>query len=111
LSGCYSLAQLHPLIADPVDLGAQSDLIGAPEPMNVEAALAAPNGGSARGYQATFVPLAALSRADYGQMDGQPTVYLYIAKLEANVLNCRESRVPASMQSRSLWQGWQDERR
>jgi hypothetical protein len=45
LSGCYSLAQLHPLIADPVDLGAQSDLIGAPEPMNVEAALAAPNGG------------------------------------------------------------------
>jgi hypothetical protein len=32
--------------ADPVDLGAQSDLIGAPEPMSVEAVLAVPNGGS-----------------------------------------------------------------
>ena len=32
--------------ADPVDLGAQSDLIGAPEPMSIEAAPAAPNGGS-----------------------------------------------------------------
>ena len=32
--------------ADPVDLGAQSDLIGAPEPMSIEAVLAAPNGGS-----------------------------------------------------------------
>jgi hypothetical protein len=29
--------------ADPVDLGAQSDLIGAPEPMSVEAVLAVPN--------------------------------------------------------------------
>jgi hypothetical protein len=27
--------------ADPVDLGAQSDLIGAPEPMSIEAALTA----------------------------------------------------------------------
>ena len=32
--------------ATPVDLGAQSDLIGAPEPMSIEAVLAAPNGGS-----------------------------------------------------------------
>jgi hypothetical protein len=30
----------------PVDLGAQSDLIGAPEPISIEAVLAAPNGGS-----------------------------------------------------------------
>jgi hypothetical protein len=33
---------------DPVELGAQSDLIGAPEAMSIEAILAAPNGGSAR---------------------------------------------------------------
>jgi hypothetical protein len=32
--------------ADPVDLGAQSDLIGVLEPMSIEAVLAAPNGGS-----------------------------------------------------------------
>jgi hypothetical protein len=32
--------------ADPVDLGAQSDLIGAPEAVRIEAVLAAPNGGS-----------------------------------------------------------------
>jgi hypothetical protein len=31
-----------------VDLGAQSDLIGAPERMSIEAILPAPNGGSAR---------------------------------------------------------------
>jgi hypothetical protein len=37
-----------PLIADPVDLGAQSDLIGALERMSIEAVLAAPDGGSAR---------------------------------------------------------------
>jgi hypothetical protein len=34
--------------AGTVDLGAQSDLIGAPEPMSIEVALAAPNGGSTR---------------------------------------------------------------
>jgi len=33
---------------DQVDLGAQSDLICAPEPISTEAALAAPNGGDAR---------------------------------------------------------------
>jgi hypothetical protein len=32
--------------ADPVHLGAQSAQIGAPEPMSIEAVLAAPNGGS-----------------------------------------------------------------
>jgi hypothetical protein len=46
-------------------------------------------GGSARGYQAIFVPSAALGSPGY---DGQPAVYLYIAALEVNVLNCRESR-------------------
>jgi hypothetical protein len=34
--------------ADPVDFGAQSDLIGAPEPMSIDAVLTAPNGGTAR---------------------------------------------------------------
>jgi hypothetical protein len=34
--------------ATPADLGAQSDLIGAPEPMSIEAILAAPNGGYLR---------------------------------------------------------------
>ena len=31
--------------ADPADLDAQSDLIGAPEPMSITAVLGAPNGG------------------------------------------------------------------
>jgi hypothetical protein len=31
--------------ADPGDLAAQSDLIGAPEPMRIEAVLTVPNGG------------------------------------------------------------------
>jgi hypothetical protein len=35
----------HP---DPVDLCAQSDLIGAHEPMSIEAILTAPNGGKGR---------------------------------------------------------------
>jgi hypothetical protein len=34
------------LLGGCVDLGAQSDLIGAPESMSMEAVLAAPNGGS-----------------------------------------------------------------
>ena len=50
------------------------------------------NGGYACGYQAIFVPLAALSSLGYGPMDGQATVYLYIAALEVNVLNCRCGR-------------------
>jgi hypothetical protein len=43
-----------------------------------------PNGGSVRGYQAIFVPLAALSSPGYSPVGGQPAVYLYIAGLEAN---------------------------
>jgi hypothetical protein len=35
-------------------------------------------GGSARGYQAVFVPSTALASPGY---DGQPAVYLYIAML------------------------------
>jgi hypothetical protein len=50
----------------------------------------APNGGSARGYQAIFVASATLGSPGY---DGQPAVYLYIAALEVNVLNCRDGRV------------------
>ena len=42
------------------------------------------NGGSVRGYQAIFVPLAALSSPGYSPVGGQPAVYLYIAALEAN---------------------------
>jgi hypothetical protein len=44
-------------------------------------------GGSARGYQAIFVPSAALASPGH---DGQPAVYLYIAGLEMTVLNCRD---------------------
>jgi hypothetical protein len=51
---------------------------------------AAPNGGSARGYQAIFAPSAALGSPGY---DGQPAVYLYITALEVNVLNCRRWHV------------------
>ena len=43
-------------------------------------------GGSARGYQAIFVPSTTLASPGH---DGQPTVYLYIAALEVNILNCR----------------------
>jgi hypothetical protein len=38
-------------------------------------------GGSVRGYQAIFVPLAALSSPGYSPVGGQPAVY---AALEAN---------------------------
>jgi pimeloyl-ACP methyl ester carboxylesterase len=41
-------------------------------------------GGSARGYQAIFVPSTALARPGY---DVQLAVYLYIAALEVNALN------------------------
>jgi hypothetical protein len=48
--------------------------------------------GSARGYYAIFVPSAALVSPGY---DNQPAVYLYIAALEVNVLNCRgQGRAP-----------------
>ena len=45
------------------------------------------SGGSARCYQAIFVPSTALASPGY---DGQPAVYLYIAALEVNVLKCRD---------------------
>jgi hypothetical protein len=48
-------------------------------------------GGSARGYQAIFVPSTALASPGH---DGQPAVYLYIAGLEMNVLNCRRQGLP-----------------
>jgi hypothetical protein len=41
----------------------------------------APIGGSARGYQAIFVPLATLTSPGYSPMGGQLAVYLYIAAL------------------------------
>jgi len=40
--------RVAPCSADLVDLGAQSDLIGVPEPTSIEAVLAAPNGGYVR---------------------------------------------------------------
>jgi hypothetical protein len=36
-----------------------------------------------------LVSLAALSSPGYGPIDGQPTVYLYIAAIGVTVLNCR----------------------
>ena len=45
---------------DPVDLGAQSDLIGAPV-SKAEAVLAAHSGGSARGYQSASCTLTNLT--------------------------------------------------
>jgi hypothetical protein len=64
----------------------QIDLICAPQLMSAERPMAAQNGGSACGYQAIFVPSTALASPGY---EGQPAVYLYIAVLEVNVLNCR----------------------
>jgi hypothetical protein len=62
----------------------QNDRIRAPPLTSAERLPAAPNGGSVRGYQAIFVPLAALSSPGYSPVGGQPAVYLYIAALEAN---------------------------
>lgn len=47
-------------------------------------------GGSARGYHTIFVPSAALGSPGY---NGPPAVYLYIAALEVDFLNCRIPRV------------------
>jgi len=55
---------------------------------------AAQSGGSERGYQAIFVPLAALISPGYSSMGGQPAVYLYIAALEANARSCRRQGLP-----------------
>jgi hypothetical protein len=46
LRPCRTGARHDRSSATPIDLRAQSDLIGAPEPMSIEAVLAAPNGGS-----------------------------------------------------------------
>jgi hypothetical protein len=48
---------------------------------------AAQTGGSVRGYQAIFVPLAAVRSPGYSPLDGQPAVYLSVAALEVIVLN------------------------
>jgi hypothetical protein len=58
----------------------------APPADRTEGIVSIQNGGSARCYQAIFVPSTALASPGY---DGQPAVYLYIAALEVNVLNCR----------------------
>jgi hypothetical protein len=42
------LTAAHRHHADLANLSAQSDLIGAPEPMSIEAILTAPSGGDAR---------------------------------------------------------------
>jgi hypothetical protein len=66
---------------------AQIGMFGTARLAIVAYAAAAPNGGSARGYQAIFVPSTAFGSPGY---DGQPAVYLYIAALKVNVLNCRD---------------------
>jgi len=62
------------------------------ETTEVAVALLRQNGGSACGYQAIFVPLAALTSPGYSPMGGQPAVYLYIAALQADARYCREAR-------------------
>jgi len=62
-------------------------------------------GGSVRGYQAIFVPLAALSSPGYSPVGGQPAVYLYIAALEANcplMPPTGSSRIAAALASSSV---------
>jgi hypothetical protein len=63
---------------------AQINPICAAAPINRSPLARLQNGGSVRGYQAIFVPLAALSSPGYSPVGGQPAVYLYIAALEAN---------------------------
>jgi hypothetical protein len=64
----------------------QIDPICAPHLMTAVSPVTVQIGGSARGYQAIFVASATLGSPGF---DGQPAVYLYIAALEVNVLNCR----------------------
>ena len=59
--------------------------------MDIEISCAADNGGTARGY------LGSSLRCLHGQPQLQavrPAVYLFIAALEVNVLNCREEGRP-----------------
>jgi hypothetical protein len=48
-------------------------------------------GKMVRNLDLLFVPSTALASSGY---DGQPAVYLYIAALEVNVLNCRRPGLP-----------------
>ena len=64
--------------------GTQNSQICAPQSAASTDSELRQNGGSARGYQAIFVPSTALASPGY---DGQPVVYLYIAALEVNALN------------------------
>ena len=54
------------------------------------------NGGSVRGYQAIFVPLAALSSPSYGPMDGQPTVYFSLSHKCFDISYCEINRLVKS---------------
>ena len=67
--------------ADPLDLGAQGDLIGTAEPINIEAVLAAPNGGGARLAQVEYRSRR-VSRRIWSQSFRSPDPYL-------RVLSCR----------------------
>jgi hypothetical protein len=50
-AGIYAAAIYALFSAESGDLGAQSDLIGASEPMSIEAVLAVPNSGTVRFLQ------------------------------------------------------------
>jgi hypothetical protein len=52
---------------------------GAAQAVTLGDRVAAPIGGSARGYQAILVPLAAVSTAGYDPMDGQPAEYFSLS--------------------------------
>jgi hypothetical protein len=53
---------------------------------------AAHNGGTARGYQDFFGPLATRQSRVATRLQPRLAVFLYIAMLEVNVLNCRAWR-------------------
>jgi hypothetical protein len=65
----------------------------------------APNGGSARGYQGTLVPLAALSSPGYGPIDSQKAVYFSLShkrredRLDPNIW---DSSTPMTLDLRAL---------
>jgi hypothetical protein len=70
----------------------QIDLFGVSATRTKDTRLAEHIGGSARGYQGDLCAVTPLSCPGDGPIDGHPAVYLYIAALEANVLNCRLAR-------------------
>jgi hypothetical protein len=61
----------------------------APPTARTEGIVPVQNGGTARGYEAIFVPSNALGSPGH---DGQPAVYLYSAALEVNALDRRWER-------------------